>query len=314
MTISETPPSPISSREVWFRERGRNSNLGCYHLKAVEPARHIQLLALLHRDRSPRIPRLYTAFIIYQLSTFQRVTMAASWRDNVPSPSRSGTRSPAPGRNPPSGTGSMNIAVPDRIGALGTTSPGMISPPSGNGGLGGSSNANDTQYRPFAIPYPPQSGQPAGRAISPMNPSGGKKQDTNDILGKSLVPIEGGKEPRLDEEPVVLGICAMDIKARSKAMREILTRLVQIEKGGVVVKMFGDMVILEEGRCSVKSSNSILSLGSLTGSPRLTQKSPIGPLWMSSFPSSPPTFPYLKPSRTPNCPTPLDPLLSASTR
>lgn len=47
--------------------------------------------------------------------------------------------------------------------------------------------------------------------------------------------------------PVVLGICAMDVKARSKAMREIITRLVDIEKGGVEVKIFGDVVILEEG-------------------------------------------------------------------
>jgi hypothetical protein len=39
----------------------------------------------------------------------------------------------------------------------------------------------------------------------------------------------------------------MDVKARSKAMREILTRLVDIEKGGVDVKIFGDVVILEEG-------------------------------------------------------------------
>ncbi|WVO13422.1 hypothetical protein L204_101037 [Cryptococcus depauperatus] len=45
---------------------------------------------------------------------------------------------------------------------------------------------------------------------------------------------------------VVLGVCAMDVKARSKAMREILTRLVDIEKGGLEVKIFGDVVILEE--------------------------------------------------------------------
>lgn len=38
----------------------------------------------------------------------------------------------------------------------------------------------------------------------------------------------------------------MDVKARSKAMREILTRLNDIEQGGVEVKIFGDMVILEE--------------------------------------------------------------------
>ena len=46
---------------------------------------------------------------------------------------------------------------------------------------------------------------------------------------------------------VVVGVCAMDVKARSKAMREILTRLV--ERGGntVDVKIFGDKAILDEG-------------------------------------------------------------------
>jgi inositol hexakisphosphate/diphosphoinositol-pentakisphosphate kinase len=39
-------------------------------------------------------------------------------------------------------------------------------------------------------------------------------------------------------------------------MREILTRLVQIEKGGVVVKLFGDMVILEEGMSRLSSPDS----------------------------------------------------------
>lgn len=39
----------------------------------------------------------------------------------------------------------------------------------------------------------------------------------------------------------------MDIKARSKAMREILTRLVERARGGVEVKVFGDKVILDEG-------------------------------------------------------------------
>lgn len=39
----------------------------------------------------------------------------------------------------------------------------------------------------------------------------------------------------------------MDIKARSKAMREILTRLVERSRGGIEVKVFGDKVILDEG-------------------------------------------------------------------
>jgi inositol hexakisphosphate/diphosphoinositol-pentakisphosphate kinase len=39
----------------------------------------------------------------------------------------------------------------------------------------------------------------------------------------------------------------MDVKARSKAMREILTRLVERGKGAIEVRVFGDKVILDEG-------------------------------------------------------------------
>jgi inositol hexakisphosphate/diphosphoinositol-pentakisphosphate kinase len=46
---------------------------------------------------------------------------------------------------------------------------------------------------------------------------------------------------------VVLGVCAMDIKARNKAMTEILTRLVERARGMIEVKVFGDKVILDEG-------------------------------------------------------------------
>ncbi|WVQ99933.1 hypothetical protein IAU59_007076 [Kwoniella sp. CBS 9459] len=68
---------------------------------------------------------------------------------------------------------------------------------------------------------------------SPMNP-------TNSSLAAASTATPN-KRP-----VVVLGVCAMDVKARSKAMREILTRLVDIERGGVDVKIFGDVVILEE--------------------------------------------------------------------
>ena len=39
----------------------------------------------------------------------------------------------------------------------------------------------------------------------------------------------------------------MDVKARSKPMREILTRLQERTKGAVEIKIFGDKVILDEG-------------------------------------------------------------------
>jgi hypothetical protein len=63
-----------------------------------------------------------------------------------------------------------------------------------------------------------------------------------------------------DKKTVVLGVCAMDIKARSKAMREILTRLVERARGSIEVKVFGDKVILDEGAYSqefFRTSNSL---------------------------------------------------------
>ncbi|KAF8812456.1 hypothetical protein BYT27DRAFT_7182898 [Phlegmacium glaucopus] len=49
-----------------------------------------------------------------------------------------------------------------------------------------------------------------------------------------------------NSKSVILGVCAMDIKARSKAMREVLTRLVERARGAIEVKVFGDKVILDE--------------------------------------------------------------------
>lgn len=56
--------------------------------------------------------------------------------------------------------------------------------------------------------------------------------------------------------PIVLGVCAMDVKARSRAMREIIIRLVERTRGAIEVKVFGDKVILDEDvenwpRCDV---------------------------------------------------------------
>ncbi|KAH7869111.1 histidine phosphatase superfamily-domain-containing protein, partial [Lentinula edodes] len=46
--------------------------------------------------------------------------------------------------------------------------------------------------------------------------------------------------------PVILVVCAMDVKARSRAMREILIRIVERSRGTIEVKVFRDKVILDE--------------------------------------------------------------------
>lgn len=58
---------------------------------------------------------------------------------------------------------------------------------------------------------------------------------------------------------VILGVCAMDVKARSKAMREILTRLVERARGTIEVKVFGDKVLLDEGRPPASGLSSLLA-------------------------------------------------------
>ncbi|RSH88674.1 hypothetical protein EHS25_002901 [Saitozyma podzolica] len=82
---------------------------------------------------------------------------------------------------------------------------------------------------------------------APRSPSASKFVNTAmEKRPSSPSPFSTPASPAGKQPVVVLGVCAMDVKARSKAMREILTRLVDIERGGVDVKIFGDMVILEE--------------------------------------------------------------------
>ncbi|PPQ73553.1 hypothetical protein CVT26_010363 [Gymnopilus dilepis] len=69
-------------------------------------------------------------------------------------------------------------------------------------------------------------------------------------------PHHASRNVQNNQKTVILGVCAMDVKARSKAMREILTRLVERARGAIEVKVFGDKVILDEDvenwpRCDV---------------------------------------------------------------
>src|ERR1700722_3502347 len=94
----------------------------------------------------------------------------------------------------------------------------------------------DRQSRPFSLFNLPER-SPRSSSIFTRSSSPSSTGSYSDLA----TPLEN---PR---PPVVLGICAMDVKARSKAMREILTRLVERARGSIELKVFGDKVILDEG-------------------------------------------------------------------
>ncbi len=82
----------------------------------------------------------------------------------------------------------------------------------------------------------------------------------------------------------------MDMKARSKAMREILTRLVDRARGAIEVKVFGDKVILDEGEPGPSSFARFIS----TPCMHPLQMFRTGLDATFSFRSSPTTFPWTK--------------------
>ncbi|KAI0684852.1 histidine phosphatase superfamily-domain-containing protein [Cytidiella melzeri] len=99
-------------------------------------------------------------------------------------------------------------------------------------------------------------------SISHWDRNSRSRMPSSRLTSRSTTPSPNGSHSDLSaatdpvRPPIILGICAMDVKARSKAMREILTRLVERSRGAIDVKVFGDKVILDEDvenwpRCDV---------------------------------------------------------------
>lgn len=63
--------------------------------------------------------------------------------------------------------------------------------------------------------------------------------------GAAGAAADGGEVPQ--ENLIKLGVCAMDRKARSKPMRNILSRLLATKKFDIII--FGDKCIIDEGAC-----------------------------------------------------------------
>ncbi|TEB30249.1 hypothetical protein FA13DRAFT_1734082 [Coprinellus micaceus] len=102
----------------------------------------------------------------------------------------------------------------------------------------------DRQSRISAFISSPEKPSPRSSSIITRSSSPSSVGSYSD-LAPTVDSTASGREPR-NAHTVVLGVCAMDIKARSKAMREILTRLVERSRGSIEVKVFGDKVILDE--------------------------------------------------------------------